>query len=54
MVLSGQKLVNKEEDDGTWLIGFTSHDLRHTGQKQRTLQTIDTPFSTRSLPMSPV
>ncbi len=52
-VLAGQRLGIKEVDDGIWLISFMHYDLGYIDLEQRTLQTIDNPFATRLLPMSP-
>jgi hypothetical protein len=51
-VLAGQKLGIKEVDDGIWLVSFMHYDLGYIDLEQRTLQTIDNPFGTRSSPMS--
>ena len=51
-VLAGQKLGIKEVDDGIWLVSFMQYDLGYIDLEQRTLQTIDNPFSTRLSPMS--
>jgi transposase InsO family protein len=51
-VLAGQRLGIKEVDDGIWLISFMHYDLGYIDLEQRTLQTIDNPFGTRSSPMS--
>jgi transposase InsO family protein len=50
-VLAGQKL-GKEVDEGIWLVSFMHYDLGYIDLEQRTLQTIDNPFGTRSSPMS--
>jgi len=52
IVLAGQKLGIKEVDDGIWLVSFMHYDLGYIDLEQRTLQTIDNPFGTRSSPMS--
>ncbi len=51
-VLAGQRLGSKEVDDGIWLLSFMHYDLGYIDLEQRTLQTIDNPFGTRSSPMS--
>ena len=51
-VLAGQRLGIKEVDDGIWLVSFMHYDLGYIDLEQRTLQTIDNPFSTRLSPMS--
>lgn len=51
-VLAGQRLGVKEVDDGIWLVSFMHYDLGYIDLEQRTLQTIDNPFGTRSSPMS--
>ncbi|MER8583160.1 IS481 family transposase [Mesorhizobium sp. M1423] len=51
-VLAGQRLGIKEVDDGIWLVSFMHYDLGYIDLEQKTLQTIDNPFGTRSSPMS--
>ena len=51
-VLAGQRLGVTEVDDGIWLVSFMHYDLGYIDLEQRTLQTIDNPFSTRLSPMS--
>ena len=51
-VLAGQRLGIKEVDDGIWLLSFMHYGLGYIDLEQRTLQTIDNPFGTRSSPMS--
>ena len=51
-VLAGQKLGIKEVDEGIWLVSFMHNDLGYIDLEQRTLQPLDNPFGTRSLPMS--
>jgi transposase InsO family protein len=51
-VLAGQRLGIKEVDEGIWLVSFMRYDLGYIDLEQRTLQTIDNPFGTRSSPMS--
>ncbi len=51
-VLAGQRLGNKEVDDGIWLVSFMHYDVGYIDLEQRTLQTIDNPFGTRLSPMS--
>jgi len=51
-VLAGQKLGVKEVEDGIWLLSFMEHDLGYIDLEQKTLQTIDTPFGPKLLPMS--
>ena len=51
-VLAGQRLGIKEVDEGIWLVSFMTYDLGYIDLEQRTLQTIDNPFGTRSSPMS--
>ncbi len=51
-VLAGQKLGLKEVAEGIWLISFMHYDLGYIDLEQKTLQPIDNPFGTRSLPMS--
>lgn len=53
-VLGGQKVGIKEVDDGIWLVSFLTYDLGYIDLEQRTLQTLDTPFGTRLLPICPV
>ena len=53
-VMAGQRLGIKEVDDAIWLVSFMHYDLGYIDLEQRTLQTIDNPFGTRLLPMSPV
>jgi hypothetical protein len=53
-VLAGQKLGIREVDDGIWLVSFMTYDLAYIDLAQRTLQTIDNPFGTRSSPVSQV
>ena len=50
--LSGGRLGIKEVSDGIWLVSLMHHDLGYIDLEQRTLQTIDNPFSTRLSPMS--
>ncbi|KQV29312.1 transposase [Rhizobium sp. Root1203] len=52
IVLAGQKLGQKEVDDGIWLVSLMHYDLGYIDLKQKTLQTIDNPFGTRLSPMS--
>ena len=51
-VLAGQRLGIKEVEDGIWLVSFMHYDLGYIDLEQRTLQTIDNPFGSRSSPMS--
>ena len=52
-VMAGQRLGIKEVDDGIWLVTFMHYDLGYIDLEQKTLQTIDNPFGSRLLPMSP-
>ena len=52
-VMAGQRLGKRQLDDGVWLVSFMHYDLGYIDLEQRTLQTIDNPFGTRSSPMSP-
>jgi hypothetical protein len=51
-VLAGQRLGLKEVDERIWLVSFMHYDLGYIDPEQRTLQTIDNPFSTRLSPIS--
>jgi hypothetical protein len=43
------RAVDAECDDGIWLVSFMHYDLGYIDLEQRTLQTIDNPFGTRSV-----
>jgi hypothetical protein len=51
-VLAGQRLGNKDVDDGIWLASFMHYDLGYFDLEQKTLQPLDNPFGTRLSPMS--
>lgn len=51
-VLAGQLLGIKEVDEGIWLVSFMHYDLGYIDLEQRTLQTLDNPFSRGVSPMS--
>lgn len=50
--LAGQRHGISQVDDGIWLVSFMYYDPGYIDLEQRTLQTIDNPFSTRVSPMS--
>ena len=50
--MAGHRLGIKEVDEGIWLVSFMHYDLGYINLEQKTLQTIDIPFSTRLSPMS--
>ena len=51
-VMAGQRLGNKEVDDGIWLVSFMTYDLGYIDLEQKTLQPIDNPFGARVSHMS--
>jgi hypothetical protein len=51
-VSAGQKLGIKAVDDGIWLASFMHCDLGYFDLQQKTLQPLDSPFSTGLSPMS--
>ena len=44
-VMAGQRLGIKEVDNGIWLVSFMHYDLGYIDLEQKTLQTIDNPFT---------
>ena len=51
-MLAGQKRGLREVDDAIWLVSFMHYDLGYIDLEERTLQTIDNPFTIKLLPMS--
>jgi len=50
--LAGPKRGVKEVEDGIWLVSFMEHDPGYIDLEQKAVQTIDTPFGPKMLPMS--
>ena len=53
-VFAGQKLGIKEVDDKIWLVSFMQYDLGFFDHETGRLESSQTPFEARVLPMSPV
>lgn len=51
-VFAGQKLGLREVDDALWLVSFMHYDLGYIHLEEKTLQTIDNPFTIKALPVS--
>jgi len=51
-VFAGQKLGLREVDDAIWLVSFMHYDLGYIDLEEKTLQTVQNPFTVKVLPMS--